>query len=358
MGVFRQLSKSILLSRASRLREKGDTKGALDSLFSANRKHEDDVVERDIVDLLLQLTPDDASPSKPVLSAAPEPQKAAAFHSGEIPEIHAKDLSPAMLQDAISHAGYLIVRGLFDASEAADLRTCIDESLNSRADAPEESDEVPQGPWYYPSPHFPGSHVAYSARNKKKKFGRTGSIRVIDSPRGTYKVLELYRKYRLKELLDAYFEQPSLLAMRKWVFRLIEPIPGMDDSIGGGWHQDGQFMGEGIVALNMWVALTDCGDGTDAPGITLLPKRIEEIVEFGTRGARLDWVVGGELVEELAADASIVSPRFAPGDALFFDHFSLHRSGHGPDQSVNRHALESWFYAKSAHADNSTTPYF
>ena len=30
------------------------------------------------------------------------------------------------------------------------------------------------------------------------------------------------------------------------------------------WHQDGAFLGKGIRALNVWVALTDCG--VDAPG--------------------------------------------------------------------------------------------
>jgi hypothetical protein len=159
-------------------------------------------------------------------------------------------------------------------------------------------------------------------------------------------------------VFDAFFGEQSVVATRKWVFRLVEPIKDYGGGIGGGWHQDGQFMGEGIRALNMWIPLTDCGEGTPAPGITLIPKRIGEIVEYGTRGAKLDWVVGGELVAELAKGVHIISPNFSAGDALFFDHYSLHRSGHEIGQSKNRYALESWFYAKSAHAANSVIPYF
>ena len=56
------------------------------------------------------------------------------------------------------------------------------------------------------------------------------------------------------------------------------------------WHQDGAFLGRGIRALNVWVALTHCG--VDAPGMDLLPRRLDHIVETGTGGAIFDWAVG------------------------------------------------------------------
>ncbi len=54
----------------------------------------------------------------------------------------------------------------------------------------------------------------------------------------------------------------------------------------------------------------------------------------------------------------MVRPHFAAGDALFFDHLSLHRTGHAPGQSRNRHALESWFYAGSATGGRPVIPLF
>ncbi|MFT4518826.1 MAG: hypothetical protein ACI9JM_001211 [Halioglobus sp.] len=356
--IVQRISNSRALKRAALLHNNGEINSALECLVEANRKRPHEVIEQAIVDLLLQMKQTEELSNAPAQSLPASEECLRDFVSGEIPEVQASELSAALLKKAISKSGYLIVRGFFNTEDAEDIKHCIDRSLNARADADEAQDEHARNAWYYASEHFPGSHVAYSKRNQTKAFSRTGSIRVIDSPRGTFKVLEVYRQRGIKKLMEEYFGQAALLSIRKWVFRLIEPIEGMDDSIGGGWHQDGQFMGEGVIALNMWVSLTDCGHGTPAPGITLLPKRIEEIVEFGTHGAHLKWVVGGELVEELAADAPIISPTFAPGDALFFDHYSLHRSGHGPDQSTNRYALESWFYAKSATAGNSAIPYF
>jgi hypothetical protein len=357
MELLNRLDSAITFRRADRMRGSGHLNGALEHLFNANEKREKLEYERLIVDLLLQASSasDYNKPSKPIQYTAKKCTLQIA--DGTIPEISAAEFSADVLREAISHTGYLIVRGLFHTADADTIRNCVDEALNARADS-EEKTLAHDSPWYYLSPHFPGAHAAYSRRNSEKKFSRTGSFKVIDSPRGACRVLQIYRKYRLKEVFDAFFGEQSVIATRKWVFRLVEPIKDYGGGIGGGWHQDGQFMGEGIRALNMWIPLTDCGEGTPAPGITLIPKRIGEIVEYGTRGAKLDWVVGGELVAELAKGVHIISPNFSAGDALFFDHYSLHRSGHEIGQSKNRYALESWFYAKSAHAANSVIPYF
>ena len=117
-------------------------------------------------------------------------------------------------------------------------------------------------------------------------------------------------------------------------------------------------MGEHARALNMWVALSECGEGTPSPGIMIIPKRLEKVVEFGTRGAALDWVVGGNLVRELSADVGATEPHFQAGDALFFDHLSLHRSGLTPGQTQPRYALESWFYARTGNADNEAICFY
>jgi len=75
-------------------------------------------------------------------------------------------------------------------------------------------------------------------------------------------------------------------------------------------------------------------------------------------GARLDWTVGPDLVAELAQECPMVRPHFEAGDALFFDHLSLHRTGHAANQSRNRHALESWFYTRSATGGRPVIPFY
>lgn len=351
MGFIERIQTSRALSRAHKLAERGKSQDAIATLREANRKQPNPALERAVVDLLLQnRSTGNAAPAQAAAENSADAHTSR-FRDGTIPEVPASEFSVDVLREAIDSTGYLIVRDFFDNTDTAEVRACIDAALNARVEA-ETAGGDDNNAWYYPSPHFPGTHKAFAKLKKNQDYSRTGSIMVIDSPRGSFRVLEMYRKYGLKKLLDAYFGEPAVLATRKWVFRLVEPRD-LGHGIGGGWHQDGRFMGEGIRALNMWVALSECGEGTDSPGITLLPKRITEILETGTRGANIDWVVPGALVEELNEDSPIVNPHFNAGDALFFDHYSLHRSGHEPGLTRNRYALESWFYANTAIAENA-----
>ena len=345
------------LQEVQPLIECGDWRNAYETLACENRKHSDEHLERALIDIMLRATDQAGTIEVAEVGASPVPAASSAI-CGVIPEVSASELTASKLQDAINNHGYLLVRGLLTSESSASLCEIIDRAMRARMEvanpaAPGSSN----GPWYYESPHFPGGHVAFSNRDKKKKFGMTGSIRVADSPRGAFQVLEHYRTLNLKKLLSEYFGEPALIASRKWVFRVVAPRE-VGDGVGGGWHQDGQFMGADARALNMWVALTDCGDTTTAPGIALIPKRIHKIIEYGSAGANLGWVVGRELIEELAVEAPVVKPHFAAGDALFFDHLSLHRSGHAKGQDHNRYALESWFYSASGNAGNYVMPLY
>lgn len=334
-----------------------DWRNAYETLAAENRRNPDQNLERALIDILLQAddsfgTVEEARPGDSPLPFKGSPE------TGVIPELDAVDLTAGKLQHAIQNHGYLLVRGLVKQTTAGQLRYAIDMAMRARMEvAVPHAPGLSNGPWFYESPHFPGAHIGFAAQNKAQKFALTGSIMVADSPRGAVQVLELYRAMQLKALLAEYFGEPAVLATRKWVFRVATPRE-VGDGVGGGWHQDGQFMGANARALNMWIALTPCGDTTAAPGLALIPKRIHKILEYGTGGANIGWVVGRELVEELAQEAPIVKPYFAAGDALFFDHLSLHRSGHARNQHQNRYALESWFYASSGNAGNYVMPLY
>lgn len=352
--MLQALKRDWVLRRVARLASKDDWRGALAVLSAAIEKQPDVVFERQLVDLLLQ-APKDLSDRPAPRNSVSEPNLI--FVEGSIPEVAFAELSVPVLQEAIEKTGYLIVRGFFDSNQAGTVRDCVDSAFDARANALSGVPGSDGSPWFYRSPNFSeGGHVAYSNRQRGAAPKRSGATRVVESPRSTRKLMDLYAERGVPGLVRGYFNEDAVIAARKWVFRLIEPIPAKRESIGGGWHQDGQFMGEGVSALNLWVALSECGEGTAAPGIALLPKRFREILEYGTRGARMDWVVGSDLVEELAEDAPVVCPYFAAGDALFFDHYSLHRSGHGANQSERRYALESWFYSRSGTAGNVVLP--
>jgi hypothetical protein len=47
---------------------------------------------------------------------------------------------------------------------------------------------------------------------------------------------------------------------------------------------------------------------------------------------------------------------FEPGDAIFLDHLSLHRTGAYPGMERLRYAMESWWFASSAYPQSGSTP--
>jgi len=201
MELFNRLDTAITFRRADQMQASGQLNGALEYLFNANEKREKLQYERLIVDLLLQAASasDYNTPTKPIRRT--DKKCTLEIAGGTIPEIKAADFSAETLREAIARTGYLIVRGLFDASDADTIRNCVDEALNARADT-EEKTLADDSPWYYLSPFFPGAHAAYSRRNSAKKFSRTGSFKVIDSPRGSCRVLQIYHKYALKQVFD------------------------------------------------------------------------------------------------------------------------------------------------------------
>ena len=115
------------------------------------------------------------------------------------------------------------------------------------------------------------------------------------------------------------------------------------------WHQDGAFLGPGIRVVNVWIALTHCGD--DAPGLDIVGGRLHDLVPTGTEGAWFDWSVGDPLVRAVSRDMPVVRPIFEPGDAILFDELNLHRTAITPGMTQERYAIESWFFAPSRFPD-------
>ena len=147
-------------------------------------------------------------------------------------------------------------------------------------------------------------------------------IWTADSPRMLFELLEAYDTLGVREVVGEYLGERPAISVNKGTLRRAEPTVGTE-----WWHQDGAFLGAGIRSLNIWLALTDCG--VDAPGMEVVPRRIEEIVEKGTRGADFNWSVGQEVVDEVSGGATAL-PAFKAGDALLFDHLCLHRTGRPP----------------------------
>ena len=240
-----------------------------------------------------------------------------------------------MLGGAIVNHGCLIVRGLATREEAHDLSRSIDRAFDA-CDARNSGTPLEEtAPWFVPFNPRP----EYSLTVGERWWVRNGGgVWTADSPRLMFEVLDLLERKGLREVLGDYLGEGPGLSVKKCTLRRVPIDTGTD------WHQDGAFLGPDIRTVNVWLALTDCGE--DAPGLDLVPQRLD-LLETGTEGAQFDWSVGPGVVERVAADSGVVRPVFQAGDALLFDDRHLHRTGVSPDMTTERYAIETWFFAPS-----------
>jgi len=102
-----------------------------------------------------------------------------------------------------------------------------------------------------------------------------------------------------------------------------------------------------VRSLNLWLSLSRCGD--QAPGLDIVPRRLDRVLETGTDGAMFDWSVSPAVVESVGTP--VLRPELGPGDALLFDHLFLHRTAVDPSMTKERYAIESWFFAPSTYPE-------
>ncbi|GJM37010.1 MAG: hypothetical protein DHS20C19_03770 [Acidimicrobiales bacterium] len=321
--------------RVDALRAAGDAVAAIDVVIDALRIESDPALEALLVDLrheaFFQAAPADT------VSVEPEPARARA--ASDLPELTRGELTAEALREGMSTYGCVLVRGLIDESEAADLRDGIDRTFSAFDDRQSGGREPGDAPWFTPFQPSVGDY-----RIGGRKFMReSGGVWTVDSPRMMFTLTELFERHGLRDLVTAYLGERPALSANKCNLRRV-PVDTQTN-----WHQDGAFLGREVRSLNLWLALGSCG--VDAPALDVVPRRIDRIVETGTPGAMFDWSVSPEKVEEAAGDVAVVRPTFAAGDALFFDHLFLHRTGVSAGMTNERHAIESWFFAPSSYPD-------
>ncbi|MCU1352392.1 MAG: hypothetical protein JWM05_1601 [Acidimicrobiales bacterium] len=253
--------------------------------------------------------------------------------STPIPVVAPEDLSVAALRRGVLGCGSLLAPGLLDQAQVELLIAGIDQAMGSK----DPEAERPGPPWHQPLPLPPDQ----APLMRRGWIGGGGGALTVDSPRMLFTLLEIFEELGLHDLATGYLGERPALSANKWTLRRVPP-----DAVGS-WHQDGAFLGDGIRALNIWISLSHCG--VDAPGMDLLPRRLDHVVETGTGGSYFDWDVGPETVAKLAVDTPVVRPQFAPGDVLFFDDLFLHRTAVTPEMTKERYAIESWCFAPSAY---------
>jgi hypothetical protein len=327
------------LPEAARLAGEGRELEAIGLLTAANRARRDPAVEERLVTLRHEAfwsLPRPAEPAPPEVPAVVAEETAA-----PLAETAPSELTVAALRQGLARHGCVLVRDLIRPERAEALARGIDRALDAFDTSAAESGPMSTSPWYVP---FAPRGGQYRVGGRRKWVRASGALWTADSPRMLFDLLEVVDETGIGSLVEAYLGERPALSANKCTLRR---VPVDTDT---NWHQDGAFLGRNVRTLNLWLALSPCG--IDAPGLELLPRRLDEILPTGTSGALFDWSVSPRLVEEVAGGPEgIVRPTFEPGDALLFDHLFLHRTGVAPGMTSERWAIETWFFAPSTYPE-------
>ena len=318
------------LAGADVLEAEGRCLDAIDLLCAARRHRSDPAIDRRLAALRHLAFGELGGATPATASEAGQSERSAA---GSLAEVEAGGLTTDAVRRGILGCGALLVRGLL-AEHVDRLVAGIDSAFAARA---REVAPEPDDGWYDP---------LRLDRSEAQSLGRhfvagDNALLACDSPRVLNDLLDLYDELGLRRVVAEYLGERPVLSANKCTLRHVRLESGTD------WHQDGSFLGRGIRALNVWVALTDCG--VEAPGLDVVPLRLDSVLPTGTGDAIFDWAVGPDVVATLAERAPVLRPTFRAGDAMLFDELFLHRTGLDASMTKRRYAIEAWFFAPSAY---------
>jgi hypothetical protein len=310
-------------------------------LTAENLKSRDPEKERRILELRhragIALGPQSTGAAdypEPALDALPQ---------GDLIEVTPDQLTPELLRAAITSKGALLVRGLLDPAEAERLAGEIEQAFQAH-EAHKEGGEAPEA-------YYEEFNTEAGFQLGSRAWVNTASgLWATDSPRVMFSMLEAMDRAGLQRLATGYLGERPAISIEKCTLRRVNPdfLPGNNYSA---WHQDGAFLGD-VRALNVWLTLSRCGDV--APGLDIVPKRLDYIAETGTEGTAFHWSVAQDVAEKCAGEVGIKRPIFQPGDVMLFDELFLHSTAADPRMTETRYAIETWFFGPSAFPDEYT----
>jgi hypothetical protein len=307
----------------------------IETLSASNRSDPDRDTERRLVKLrhLAGMRLVDDAPAGPRFI---DPDAERLGPADPLPEVAGADLTPGLIRAGILRDGCLLVRGLVARDAALALADEIDRSFDER----ERHDSGGSAAAGYYEEFRP--HERYGDVFGRSWIKQGAGLLAADAPILHFQMMQLFESARLSELVSAYLGEPALISVHKTTLRKADP------SIPGAWHQDGFFMGE-VRSLNLWLSLSRCGD--QAPGLDILPRRLDHYVATHTEEAALDYTISQQKVDQTAGDTPVIRPIFEPGDALFFDELFLHQTGSEASMPNPRYAVENWFFGGSGFPD-------
>jgi hypothetical protein len=334
--MFRSSGNKRARKQASALFARGAVYEAIALLTDANRAASDAETE----ELLVRMRHEGYAR---VARAAPDTVESPAIDADgdgvPLTELPREELSAAALRAGFRRQGCVLVRELVRPERVAELRAGVDAALDALDAGLDGAPVSRTSPWYVP---FTPTEGEYRVGGRRNWVRNGGAMWTADSPRMLFRLFELIDEVGVGRLVTEFLGERPVLSANKCTLRRTEPIERSGD-----WHQDGAFLGPETRSVNFWLALAPAG--REAPGLDIVPRRFDRVLTTGTGGAHFDWAVGPDTVDAAAGNAGVVRPDFGAGDALFFDHFFLHRTAMAPGMHRARHALETWFFAPSTY---------
>jgi ectoine hydroxylase-related dioxygenase (phytanoyl-CoA dioxygenase family) len=257
---------------------------------------------------------------------------------GTIPEIHRSTLDVDTLKAGVFGCGALVVRELFDAEEVRRLREAVRASFRSYDRSEHGESPARRDAWLYPHTLAETPEQRLDDRRWVRK---ASGVLAADSPRALARLVHVTRSSGVSAILEDLFGERPALSVLKTTLRIVRPGRVVDH----GWHQDGAFLGADVRSINMWVALSDCGE--DAPTLQMVPRRLESVLGSGGEGSAFSWSMSTTEVESLCGPSGPQWLRFSAGDVVFFDHLNLHSTAIREGMTKDRLAIEAWFFAPS-----------
>ncbi len=332
------LSAERALALGNALEAEGRLLEAVDALTDANRLRRDTDVERRLVRLRrAAFTQLDRSLSPP--SWPPEVPEDRPGQAEGPPIISAAELTPGILRNGIRRHGALLVRGLVPLERVVRMRRAIDAAFHAQ--------EAAAIGWFTPETRAWCDLLEDVPNGDDRRLWTrvAQAVLVADSPRAFFEFMDTIRDTGVERLLTAYLGERPTLAMEKCTLRRI----GAGDwkVRYANWHQDGSFLGKGIRTVDAWFSL--CKSGRDAPGMEIVPRRLDRLLPTGEHGAFYDWCVSPETIARELPGMAMWRPDFEEGDVLFFDEMCLHRTVAEEGMTQLRYSIESWFFASSVY---------
>ena len=335
--LFRRKSQSPVADRGPVVDPELSTEELLaeiERLTRANREKRDPDIETRLVELrhaagirLLDSSNSGADYPEPAFDVLPG-------RNGNLAGISPEQLSPEVVRAGILRDGCLLVRGVLTPDRAEHLVAQIHAAFDARDSL--QAGRPADGGYYH---EFVPDERFRSEEGGRDWVAGGGGLWVADSPHLMFEMLDSFERAGLTSVIREYLGEQPTISVEKCTLRKVDP------DAGHGWHQDGAFMGD-VRALNVWLALSRCGD--EAPGMDIVPKRLDHIVPTGTEGAIFEWSVAPQVAAEAAGEDGVLRPIFEPGDVLLFDDLFLHSTAAEPSMKKSRMAIESWFFGASA----------